>query len=58
MAAARCGLGHRKGRSAPGYDVDLLAVAYGVGDYDLRWAVRRQSHLAQWNPGAVAPIGW
>ncbi|MBN4668338.1 amidohydrolase family protein, partial [Pandoraea nosoerga] len=27
------GLGHRKGRIAPGYDADLLAVAAGV-DHD------------------------
>jgi imidazolonepropionase-like amidohydrolase len=33
-AAASCGLGHRKGRIAPGYDADLLAVAAGV-DQDL-----------------------
>ncbi|SGQ16759.1 phosphonate metabolism protein PhnM [Mycobacterium tuberculosis] len=32
-AAASCGLGHRKGRIAPGYDADLLAVAAGV-DHD------------------------
>jgi imidazolonepropionase-like amidohydrolase len=29
-AAASCGLGHRKGRIAPGYDADLLAVAAGL----------------------------
>ena len=33
-AAASCGLGHRKGRIAPGYDADLLAVAAGL-DEDL-----------------------
>ena len=33
-AAASCGLGHRKGRIAPGYDADLLAVASGL-DQDL-----------------------
>ena len=33
-AAASCGLGHRKGRIAPGYDADLLAVAPGL-DNDL-----------------------
>lgn len=33
-AAASCGLGHRKGRIAPGYDADLLAVAAGL-DRDL-----------------------
>jgi imidazolonepropionase-like amidohydrolase len=33
-AAASCGLGHRKGRIAPGYDADLLAVAAGL-DKDL-----------------------
>jgi imidazolonepropionase-like amidohydrolase len=33
-AAASCGLGRRKGRIAPGYDADLLAVAAGV-DEDL-----------------------
>ncbi|GAA1217968.1 amidohydrolase family protein [Kitasatospora nipponensis] len=27
LAAESCGLGHRKGRIAPGYDADLLAVA-------------------------------
>jgi imidazolonepropionase-like amidohydrolase len=26
VAAAACGLGHRKGRVAPGYDADLLVV--------------------------------
>jgi imidazolonepropionase-like amidohydrolase len=25
-AAAVCGLGHRKGRLAPGYDADILAI--------------------------------
>jgi imidazolonepropionase-like amidohydrolase len=33
-AAASCGLGQRKGRIAPGYDADLLAVAAGL-DEDL-----------------------
>ncbi len=33
-AAASCGLGHRKGRIAPGYDADLLAVENSV-DKDL-----------------------
>jgi imidazolonepropionase-like amidohydrolase len=33
-AAASCGLGDRKGRIAPGYDADLLAVAAGL-DEDL-----------------------
>jgi imidazolonepropionase-like amidohydrolase len=33
-AAASCGLGHRKGRIAPGYDADLLAVGAGL-DEDL-----------------------
>jgi imidazolonepropionase-like amidohydrolase len=31
-AAASCGLGHRKGRIAPGYDADLVAVAAGLDD--------------------------
>jgi imidazolonepropionase-like amidohydrolase len=26
-AAAVCGLGHRKGRLAPGYDADILAIS-------------------------------
>jgi imidazolonepropionase-like amidohydrolase len=33
-AAAGCGLGHRKGRIASGYDADLIAVAAGV-EHDL-----------------------
>lgn len=33
-AAASCGLGHRKGRIAPGYDADLIAVPAGL-DHNL-----------------------
>ncbi len=33
-AAASCGLGHRKGRIAAGYDADVIAVAPGV-EHDL-----------------------
>ncbi len=46
-AAASCGLGHRKGRIAAGYDADLVAVAAGV-QRDL--AALREVH-AVWRGG-------
>ncbi len=53
-AAASCGLGHRKGRIAPGYDADLFAVPAAVR-HDLA-ALR--DVVAVWRAGReVAPRG-
>ena len=51
-AAASCGLGHRKGRIAPGYDADLLAVAAGV-DEDL---AELCDVKAVWRSGTQVPL--
>jgi imidazolonepropionase-like amidohydrolase len=51
-AAASCGLGHRKGRIAPGYDADLLAVAAGV-DQDLAGLCDVK---AVWRNGTRVPL--
>jgi imidazolonepropionase-like amidohydrolase len=51
-AAASCGLGHRKGRIAPGYDADLLAVAAGV-DHDLAGLCDVK---AVWRSGVQVPL--
>ncbi|AKN16502.1 metal-dependent hydrolase family protein [Mycobacterium haemophilum] len=52
-AAASCGLGHRKGRIAPGYDADLLAVAGGVDDHDLAGLCDVK---AVWRSGTQVPL--
>lgn len=52
-AAASCGLGHRKGRIAPGYDADLLAVAAGVDDHDLAGLCDVK---AVWRSGTQVPL--
>jgi imidazolonepropionase-like amidohydrolase len=51
-AAASCGLGHRKGRIAPGYDADLLAVAAGL-DEDLGGLCDVK---AVWRGGTQVPL--
>ena len=51
-AAASCGLGHRKGRIAPGYDADLLAVAAGL-DEDL---AELCDVKAVWRSGTQVPL--
>jgi len=51
-AAASCGLGHRKGRIAPGYDADLLAVAAGL-DEDLAGLCDVK---AVWRSGTQVPL--
>jgi imidazolonepropionase-like amidohydrolase len=51
-AAASCGLGNRKGRIAPGYDADLLAVAAGV-DQDLAGLCDVK---AVWRNGTQVPL--
>jgi len=51
-AAASCGLGHRKGHIAPGYDADLLAVAAGV-DEDL---AELCDVKAVWRSGTQVPL--
>ena len=51
-AAASCGLGHRKGRIAPGYDADLLAVAAGL-DEDLAGL---RDVKAVWRSGTRIPL--
>ncbi|OSC38835.1 amidohydrolase family protein [Mycobacterium decipiens] len=51
-AAASCGLGHRKGRIAPGYDADLLGVAAGV-DQDLAGL---DDVKAVWRAGTPVPL--
>jgi imidazolonepropionase-like amidohydrolase len=51
-AAASCGLGHRKGRIAPGYDADLLAVAAGL-DEDLAGLCDVK---AVWRGGTQVPL--
>ena len=51
-AAASCGLGHRKGRIAPGYDADLLAVAAGL-DEDLAALCDVK---AVWRGGTQVPL--
>jgi imidazolonepropionase-like amidohydrolase len=51
-AAASCGLGHRKGRIAPGYDADLLAVAAGL-DEDLAGLCDVK---AVWRRGTQVPL--
>jgi imidazolonepropionase-like amidohydrolase len=51
-AAASCGVGHRKGRIAPGYDADLLAVAAGL-DEDL---AALSDVKAVWRAGTQVPL--
>ncbi len=51
-AAASCGLGHRKGRIAPGYDADLLAAAAGL-DEDLAGLCDVK---AVWRGGTRVPL--
>ncbi len=51
-AAASCGVGDRKGRIAPGYDADLLAVAAGV-DHDLAGLCDVK---AVWRNGTQVPL--
>jgi imidazolonepropionase-like amidohydrolase len=51
-AAASCGLGHRKGRIAPGYDADLLAVGAGL-DEDLAGLCDVK---AVWRSGTQVPL--
>lgn len=51
-AAASCGLGQRKGRIAPGYDADLLAVGAGV-DLDLAGLCDVK---AVWRNGTQVPL--